>query len=396
LSATTIPTVVAATPAVRKFYELTPDERVERLLSEGRIDEHDAGTLRSPGPLAIERADHLIESVVGVFPLPLGIAQNVRVNGRDYLVPMAIEEASVVAAASNGAKLLRAGGGIAVECDASRMVGQIQVLDVPSFEAAAAALTGAREKLLAEANARHQRLLGAGGGARRFEVRALEGTEAGDMLVVELEVDVRDAMGANVVNSMCEEIAPLVQELTRGRIGLRILTNLCDRRCVRATGQVPAEAVGGAEGVRGIVEASIFAEVDPYRAATHNKGIMNGVDAVLLATGQDWRAAEAGAHAFAARSGKYGALATWRRDAAGSLVGRLEMPLAVGTVGGGINVHPTARVARKILGAHGAAELAAVAAAVGLAQNLAAIRALAQEGIQRGHMELHKRARESR
>ena len=380
----------------RKFYQLTPDERVERLVTDGRIDEHDAGILRSPGPLAIERADHLIESVIGVFPLPLGLAQNVRVNGKDYMVPMAIEEASVVAAASNGAKLLRAGGGIAVDCDEPRMTGQIQVLDVASFEKAATALAGARERILATANEHHTRLSGAGGGARRFEVRALDGTEAGDMLIVDLEVDVRDAMGANVVNSMCEEIAPLVAELTGGRIGLRILTNLCDRRCVRASGKVPTEAIGGPDGVRGIVEASIFAEVDPYRAATHNKGIMNGVDAVLLATGQDWRAVEAGAHAFAARSGKYGALSTWRRDADGNLVGRLEMPLAVGTVGGGINVHPTAKVARKILGAQGAKELAAVAAAVGLCQNLAAIRALAQEGIQKGHMELHRRAREPR
>ncbi len=380
----------------RKFYQLSPDERVARLVAEGRIDEADAAVLRSPGPLPIERADQLIESVVGVLPLPLGIAQNFLIDGKDRLVPMAVEEASVVAAASNGARLLREGGGIETSADEPRMVGQFQVMETRDFVAAARALAAARTEVLGRANEKHKRLVAAGGGARRFEIRKIEGTEAGDMLVVELEVDVRDAMGANVVNSMCEEIAPLVAELTGGRVALRILTNLCDRRLVRAIGRVPMPAIGGPDGVRGILEASIFAEVDPYRAATHNKGIMNGVDAVLVATGQDWRAAEAGAHAFAARSGQYSALATWRRDRAGDLVGRLEMPLAVGTVGGGVDVHPTARVCRKILGATGAQELAGIAAAVGLAQNLAAIRALAQEGIQKGHMALHRRAREKK
>jgi hydroxymethylglutaryl-CoA reductase len=377
----------------KKFYELSPDERIDCLVETGRIDEADAGVLRSPGPLEIDHANTLIESVIGVFPIPLGIAQNFLVNGREYFVPMAIEEASVVAAASNGAKLLKQGGGILASADESRMVGQIQVLEVPSFEKAAQALAAAREKILGLANSGHPRLIAAGGGARRFEMRNLEKTEAGDMLILELEVDVRDAMGANVINTMCERIAPIVRELTGGRVALRILTNLCDRRLVRASGRVPAVAIGGEAVVRGIVEASIFAEVDPYRAATHNKGIMNGIDAVMLATGQDWRAAEAGAHAFACRNGRYTALATWRRNAAGDLTGSLEIPLAVGTVGGGTSVLPTARVARKVLGATTARELAMVTASVGLAQNLAAIRALAQEGIQKGHMELHRRAR---
>jgi hydroxymethylglutaryl-CoA reductase len=376
-----------------KFYKLSVSERIERLFAEGAIDAAGAAILRSGAPLSIERADRLIENVVGVFPLPLGIARNFRVNGKDVLVPMAIEEASVVAAASNGARLLRKGGGILAEAGEPLMVGQVQVLEPRDFAAAAEAIKRAAPEILALANAGHSRLVAAGGGARRLAVRALEETPAGPMLIVEIEVDVRDAMGANAVNSMCEAIAPLIAERAGGRAGLRILSNLCDRRLVRASGTVPAAEIGGPEGVRGIVEASAFAEADPYRAATHNKGIMNGVDALLLATGQDWRAAEAGAHAYAARSGRYGALAVWRRDERGDLAGRLEMPLAVGIVGGGTEVHPVAAVARKICGAKTAADLAALAAAVGLAQNLAAIRALAQEGIQRGHMKLHARAR---
>ena len=379
----------------KKFYEMTVEERIEALLRDGAIDAADAAVLRAPAALAVERADRLIENVVGLFALPLGIARNFVVNGREVLVPMAIEEASVVAAASNGARMLRAGGGIATEADPALMTGQIQLLDVADREAARRAVLEAAGAILAAANARHARLAAAGGGARRLDARALEDTAAGPMLVVEIEVDVRDAMGANAVNSMCEAVAPLVAELARGRPGLRILSNLCDRRLVRASGGVPADAIGGPDGVRGIVEASAFAEADPYRAATHNKGIMNGVDAVLLATGQDWRAAEAGAHAFAARSGRYSALAVWRKDERGDLAGRLEMPLAVGVVGGGTDVHPVAAVARKILGTRNAAELAMVAAAVGLAQNLAAIRALAQEGIQKGHMELHARGRKA-
>jgi len=377
----------------RKFYQLPPKERVASLVREGRIDAADAAILLSEGPLAIERADKLIESVIGIFPVPLGLARNFRVNGRDLLVPMAIEEPSVVAAASNGARMLRDGGGITASADEPRMTGQIQVMEVPSFERAAKALTKERARLLAIANEKSPRLCAAGGGARGFTVRNIEGTEAGDMLILELDVDVRDAMGANAVNGMCEAIAPLVAELTGGRVALRILSNLCDRRLVRATGRVPAATLGGPDGVRGIVEASVFAEVDPYRACTHNKGIMNGIDAVLLATGQDWRAAEAGAHAFAAMGGRYGALAVWRKDVNGDLTGKIELPLALGTVGGSIDVHPTACVARKILGATSTLDLACVVAAVGLAQNLAAIRALAQEGIQKGHMALHRRGR---
>jgi hydroxymethylglutaryl-CoA reductase len=377
----------------RKFYELTVCERLARLVADGAIDEADAAVLRDPAPLTVERANALIENVVGTFALPLGVARNFLVNGREVAVPMAIEEASVVAAASNGARLLRAGGGIRAEADPSLMIGQVQLLDVADPEAATRAILGAADEVLALANAGHARLVAAGGGAQRLVVRSIAATAAGPMLIVEIEVDVRDAMGANAVNSMCEAISGLLAARASGRAGLRILSNLCDRRLARAWGRVPASALGGPEGVRGIVEASAFAEADPYRAATHNKGIMNGVDALLLATGQDWRAAEAGAHAFAARGGRYGALATWRRDESGDLAGRLEIPLALGVVGGGTDVHPVAAVARRLVGARTARDLAEVAAAVGLAQNLAAIRALAQEGIQRGHMALHGRAR---
>jgi hydroxymethylglutaryl-CoA reductase len=381
-------------PLDRKFYELSVAERIATLIEEGAIDEADAALLRDPAALPVERADKLVENVVGTLALPLGIARNFRVNGRDVLVPMAIEEASVVAAASNGARLLRAGGGIEAVATDPLMIGQIQLLDVADPAAAREALLAAGPEVIAAANARHPRLCAAGGGARALEVRTLPETPAGPMLIAEIVVDVRDAMGANAINSMCEAIAPLLAARTGGRAGLRILSNLCDRRLVRASGRVPADALGGPEGVRGIVEASAFAEADPYRAATHNKGIMNGVDALLLATGQDWRAAEAAAHAYAARGGRYTALAIWRRDERGDLAGRLEMPLSVGVVGGGTEVHPVAAVARKIAGAGTARDLALTAAAVGLAQNLAAIRALAQEGIQRGHMALHRRARE--
>ncbi len=386
----------------RKLYELDPAERRARLRElVPALTEADIDVLASEAPLSIDRADRLIENVVSVFPLPLGIATNFRVDGEEVAVPMAIEEASVVAGASHGAKLLRTGplAGIATEADPPRMVGQVQVLDIdPPIGDAAAALGVAEADILAVANRGHERLAAAGGGARAFGVRVLE-TRLGPCLVCELEVDVRDAMGANAVSSMCEEIAPLVAAKAGGRAGLRILTNLCDRRLARANGRVKAAALGGSGGVQRIVEASAFAEADPYRAATHNKGIMNGIDALLVATGQDWRAAEAGAHAFAARGGRYGPLSTWTEadDGSGDLVGRIELPVAVGTVGGGTEVHPTARVARRIVRCDGgpgsARRLARLAAAVGLAQNLAAIRALAAEGIQRGHMELHRRAR---
>jgi hydroxymethylglutaryl-CoA reductase len=346
--------------------------------------------------LNAERADRMIENVVGLHALPLGIAVNFLVNERDVLVPMVIEEPSVVAGASFAAKLVRAGGGFNARTTAPEMIGQIQVLDIADPWSARFDVLAAREELLARASETDPVLAELGGGARDLEARVLERTAVGPMLIVHLIFDCRDAMGANAVNSACEALAPRIEQITGGRVMLRILSNLADRRLAQARCAVPADALAhgnfsGQDVVEGIVEASAFAAADPYRAATHNKGIMNGIDAVVLATGNDWRAVEAGAHAYAARTGRYTSLSTWAGDGQGDLVGTLEMPLAVGTVGGATRVHPTAQVALKILGVETAQELAEIIVSVGLAQNLAALRALATEGIQRGHMRLHAR-----
>jgi hydroxymethylglutaryl-CoA reductase len=376
------------------FYKKTLDQRVEQVARWATLTTEETAALR--GAMGSDRADRMIENAVGLYALPLGIAVNFRVNGRDVLVPMVIEEPSVVAGASYAARLVRAGGGFRATATAAEMIGQIQVLDVPHLEAAGASLLAARKDLLRLANESDPVIVGLGGGARALEVRVLEDTPAGPMLIVHLIFDCLDAMGANAVNTACEALAPTVEEITGGRVLLRILSNLADRRLVRAECTVPVDALvvrdfSGEQVVQGIVEAWALAAADPYRAATHNKGIMNGVDAIVIATGNDWRAVEAGAHAYAARSGRYTALSTWRRDGDGSLAGRLEMPLALGVVGGATRVHPTAQVALKILGTKTARELAEIVAAVGLAQNLAALRALATEGIQRGHMRLHAR-----
>jgi hydroxymethylglutaryl-CoA reductase len=305
---------------------------------------------------------------------------------------MVVEEPSVVAAASNAAKMVRAGGGFVAEVDPPLMIAQVQLVSVPDAASARERLLASEADILAIADRAVPGLVSRGGGAREIEVRELEP----GMLAVHVILDCKDAMGANLVNSVAEAVAPRLAELARAKIGLRILSNLCDKRCVRVTCRVPSSALAtdemdGESVVLGIVNASRFAELDPYRAATHNKGIMNGVDAVVIATGNDWRAVEAGAHAYAARSGRYSPLATWRKDG-DHLVGRLEMPMALGTVGGTLRVHPGARLSLRMLGVDGAGDLAAVAAAVGLASNLAAVRALATDGIQRGHMALHARA----
>ncbi len=380
---------------VSGFYNWPLQKRLEWVARWAELSQEEIAVLQSGG-LALERADRVIENVVGLYALPLGIALNFRVNGRDLLVPMAIEEPSVVAGASFAARLARAGGGFRAESSPPEMIGQIQVLDLPDLERARAAVEAARERILARADEVDPVIRRLGGGARGLEVRALPDTPAGPMLVVHLIYDCRDAMGANAVNTACESLAPLIEEVTGGRVGLRILSNLADRRLARAECRVPAGALAfdgfsGEQVARSIVEAWAFAAADPYRAATHNKGILNGVDAVAIATGQDWRAIEAGAHAYAARSGRYTSLSTWALDDDGSLVGRLELPLAVGTVGGATRAHPTAQVALKLLEVRSARELAEVMASVGLAQNLAAIRALATEGIQKGHMALHAR-----
>jgi hydroxymethylglutaryl-CoA reductase len=318
------------------------------------------------------------------------------VNDRDVLVPMVIEEPSVVAAASHAARLAREAGGFRAEADEAVMIGQVQVVDVPDIEQARQAVLEAKADLVAAGNRPDSTLVRLGGGIRGVEARVLPETRLGAMLIVHLLVDVRDAMGANAVNTACEAIAPAVERLTGGRAVLRILSNLADRRLARASCRVPLAALrhdrlDGADVARGIMEAQAFAEADAYRAATHNKGILNGVDAVALATGNDWRSVEAGAHAYAAREGRYRPLTDWWLDARGDLVGQIELPLALGIVGGTTRAHPLAQVALKLLGVSSARELAAVVAAVGLAQNLGALRALAAEGIQQGHMKLHAR-----
>jgi hydroxymethylglutaryl-CoA reductase len=338
----------------------------------------------------------MIENVVGTHSLPLGIAANFLINGRDYLIPMAIEEPSVVAAASYMAKIVRQAGGFRACSTEPVMIGQIQVLDMPDPWAAKFEISCQKQRLLDLANQTDPVVVALGGGARDIEVRVFPHTLAGPMVVVHLLYDTRDAMGANTVNTAVEALAPLLEEITGGRVHLRILSNLADRRLARAKCIIPApllafEDYSGEQVVQGIMEAYAFAALDPYRAATHNKGIMNGIDAVALACGQDWRAIEAGVHTYAARDGQYSSLSTWTKDKEGNLVGTLELPLAVGTIGGATRVHPEARVALKILGVESGRELAEVMVAVGLAQNLGALRALSTEGIQRGHMALHAR-----
>jgi hydroxymethylglutaryl-CoA reductase len=376
------------------FYNRSVEERLTLLTEQTGLSQNEVAILRGAG-LELEQADLMIENVVGVHELPLGIATNFQVNGRDVLVPMVIEEPSVVAGASLAARLVRAGGGFRAHATEPVMIGQMQVLDLADPWAARFALLDQKARLLEIAHEVDPVIAGLGGGARDLEVRVLENSPVGPMLAVHLLYDCRDAMGANAVNTAVERLAPLVEEISGGRVLLRILSNLADRRLARARCDIPVEALAfddfdGPQVAQGIVEAWAFAAADPYRAATHNKGIMNGIDAVATATGNDWRAVEAGAHAYAARSGCYSSLSTWRL-AEEKLMGTLELPLAVGIVGGTISAHPVARVALKMLGVESARELAEIIAAVGLAQNLAAIRALATEGIQRGHMSLHAR-----
>lgn len=372
------------------FHRLTLKERLTKVAELAGLSEEDVKTLTREGPLPLDLADKMIENVIGTMPLPLGIATNFLINGKDYLVPMAIEEPSVVAAASNAAKMCRAGGGIKSLATEPLMISQIQLVNVPSPHTAKYIILERKKEIIDLANSTNPVLLKVGGGVRDVEVRILD-SPVGPMVVTHLIVDVRDAMGANTVNTMAEAVAPLLEKWTGGKVYLRIISNLADRRLVRAWTKVPKDVLGGEDVVDGIVYAWAFAAADPYRAATHNKGIMNGVIAVALATGQDTRALEAGAHAYAARNGRYEPLSVWEKDKNGDLVGYLEMPMAVGTIGGAVRVHPVAKIALKILGVKTAKELAEVMGAVGLAQNLAALRALATEGIQKGHMKLHAR-----
>lgn len=377
----------------------TPDERRRLVIDAAALPEADCDTLDGAlagGALPLALADGMIENVVGVFELPLGVATNFRVNGRDYLIPMAVEEPSVVAAASYMARLARSCGGFATSSDAPIMRAQVQLLGLRDPHGVRSRLLARRAEIIAQANETDRLLVSLGGGCRDIEAHVFETTAAGPMVVMHLLVDVRDAMGANSVNTMAEAVAPLAESIAGGTARLRILSNLADLRLARARVELTTDALAtkefsGARIAEGIVEASALAIVDPYRAATHNKGIMNGIDPVVIATGNDWRAIEAGAHAFAARGGRYTSLSRWEIDADGRLVGTLETPMALGLVGGATKTHPAARAAVKLLGVETARELAEVTVAVGLAQNMAALRALATEGIQRGHMALHAR-----
>ncbi|MBT4841486.1 MAG: hydroxymethylglutaryl-CoA reductase, degradative [Anaerolineae bacterium] len=378
------------------FYKLSLDERLDALQKATDVDDETLGTLLTSGLLTTQQADKMVENVVATHNLPLGIGLNFKINGVDRLIPMVIEEPSVVAGASFMAKLARAGGGFFATTSAPEMIGQIQVLDVANIHSAKLAIYEKREELLAIADNIDPILKKLGGGARDIEVRVIENSPIGEFPVLHLIYDVRDAMGANAVNTACEKLAPHLEKITGGRVHLKILSNLSDKRMARTRCVIPVDAlkfddyVG--ELVRdGIIEAYAFAAADPYRAATHNKGIMNGVDAVVIATGNDWRAIEAGAHAYAAKDGKYTSLSTWGKNDEGNLVGTLEMPMAVGIVGGATKVHPTAQAALRLMQVKTASELAEIIVSIGLAQNLAALRALATEGIQRGHMSLHAR-----
>jgi hydroxymethylglutaryl-CoA reductase len=386
------------------FYKLSIPERQQIIAEKRDLSDEEIKAL-AEGGMTVELADRMVENLVGIYGMPMGIAANFLINNQDYLIPMVIEEPSVVAACSHAAKLVRDSGGFFASADDPILVGQIQVLmdetrngDSPDvlltidhLSRARDRILGAKAELLDLANSANPNLVRRGGGAREIEVRDFFDPRTGPMLVVHLAFDTRDAMGANLVNTACEMIAGRVAELAGGRVNLRILTNLSDRRIARANCRVTKDVVGGEEVVKNIVQAQALAEIDRYRAATHNKGVMNGIDALALATGNDWRALEAGAHAYAARDGFYRSLTKWDVASNGDLVGSIELPIAVGIVGGMTKAHPAAQVALKILGVHSSVELAAVMSAVGLAQNLAALKALATEGIQRGHMELHSR-----
>lgn len=381
------------------FYKLSVAERRKFVSEWAGLSEEEARAFEFPPGVDPALLGRMIENVIGVFPLPLGIATNFRINGRDYLVPMAIEEPSVVAAASNAAKVARAAGGFHAQTTAPVMIGQVQLLDVADPAAARVRILSARDELLAKANSKDPMLVKFGGGAREIEVRIIP-TPRGTMLVVHLLVDARDAGGMNAVNTMCEALAPDLARLARGRAVLRIISNLAVHRLARATATFPArllksETATGEQVVDAILDAYTLALVDPYRCATHNKGIMNGISAVVIATGNDFRAIESGAHTYSAFLARDGGiirpLTTYEKNGDGDLVGTIELPAAVGLIGGATAVHPSAKASVKLLGVKGAQELAGVLAAVGLAQNFAALRALATEGIQRGHMELHAR-----
>ncbi|MFL2794683.1 MAG: hydroxymethylglutaryl-CoA reductase, degradative [Paracoccaceae bacterium] len=381
---------------LKDIRDLSPEKRLEAIAEVFQNNPNFLNSLAGNGALPLSVADGMIENVVGRFELPLGVATNFQVNGKDYLVPMAVEEPSVVAAASYMAKLARLNGGFDAYSNRPIMRAQIQVMGIRDLKSAKERILNHKSELIYAANEKDKTLVSLGGGCEDIEVHLFEETPSGPMLIVHLLVDVRDAMGANTVNTMAEYIAPEVEKISHGQVRLRILSNLADKRLVTASVKISSDQFDtpdykGDEVIKGILEAASFAAVDPYRAATHNKGIMNGIDPVVIATGNDWRAIEAGAHAFAAISGQYSSLTQWTTSDGYELVGKITLPMAVGLVGGATKTHPTAKAAIALLGVKSAMELGQVIASVGLAQNLAALRALATEGIQRGHMALHAR-----
>lgn len=371
------------------FYKLPLRDRLNEVKKFADLTDDEANLLSKAGALEHNVSDRMIENVIGSFELPLGIATNFLIDDKDYLIPMAIEEPSVVAAASNAARMAREKGGFITSSTAPQMIGQIQLINVRDPYSSRIEIIRQKEEMIEVANKQDPVLLKYGGGCRDIEVRVIE-TTRGPMVIVHLIVDVRDAMGANAVNTMCETVAPLIEEITGTRSHLKIISNLADHRLARAKAVFDASTIGGDDVVDGILDAYAFAEADPYRCATHNKGIMNGISAVVIATGNDFRAVEAGAHSYAAAKG-YKPLTTYEKNEDGDLVGTIELPMALGTVGGATSVNPLAKACVKILGVSGADELGRVIASVGLAQNFAALRALSTEGIQRGHMNLHAR-----
>ncbi|MHB1909481.1 MAG: hydroxymethylglutaryl-CoA reductase, degradative [Nitrososphaerales archaeon] len=375
---------------ISNLYKMKPEERLKVIREFANLDDTEAQSIGSLSGLKIDVADRMIENVIGALPVPLGVATNFLINGKDYVVPMAIEEPSVVAAASNAAKMARKLGGFTTSNTGPIMIGQIQTVRIKDPYRARNEILANKDNLLAKANEQDPKLVSVGGGARDIDVRVVD-TPRGKMVITHLIVDCQNAMGANAVNTMAEAIAPMIEKYSRGKVFLRIISNLAVKRLVRSTAVFDKEAIGGEDVVEGIVDAYAFADSDPFRCATHNKGIMNGVIAVALATGQDTRALEAGAHSYAAINGRYRSLTTYEKDENGNLVGTIEMPVAVGLIGGASAVHPVAKACVKILQVKSAIELGEVIASVGLAQNFAALRALATEGIQRGHMKLHAR-----
>lgn len=378
------------TSKISGFYKLSPDERLKAVSEFSNLAEEEASNIRTTGALDIDAADKMAENVIGVMEVPMGVAVNFLINGKDYLIPMATEEPSVIAAASNSAKMARDSGGFITSNTGPVMIGQVQAVGISDPHGARITILENRDEILKQANEVDPVLVRFGGGAKDVEVRVVE-SPGGPMVVTHLIVDCRDAMGANAVNTMAEAVAPYIEKITGGRVYLRIISNFADRRIVRAKAVFNKEAVGGSSVVEGIIAAYNFAASDPYRASTHNKGIMNGVTAAVLATGNDTRAIEAGAHSYASRSGMYSPLTRYEKNKDGDLVATIEMPMAVGLVGGATKTNPIARAAVKILGVKTATEMGEVFASLGLAQNFAAMRALATEGIQRGHMGLHSR-----